>query len=93
MRKVPRTSLGPAHLTYTSDMNSPVNSAPWSDCLKALSKSEETKNVAPFGDTSKGTHVEAEMDKTGSTFTFILTTLDVLGFSEDTDYERTRGCY
>lgn len=69
MRKVARASLGPAHLTYTSDMNSPVNSAPWGDCLKALSKSEETKNAAPFGDTSKGTHVEAEMGKTGSTFT------------------------
>lgn len=37
------------------------------------------------------THVEAEMDKTGSTITFILTTLDVLGFLEDTDYQKDLG--
>lgn len=54
MKKVPRASLGLAHLTYTSDINSPVNSAPWGDCLKALSKSKETKNAAPFGDTCGG---------------------------------------
>lgn len=36
-------------------------------------------------------HVEAEMDKTGSTVAFVLKTLDVLGFSEDTDYQKDLG--
>ena len=36
-------------------------------------------------------HGEAERAKAGRTVAFVLTTLDVLGFSEDTDYQEDLG--
>ncbi|KAL6087534.1 hypothetical protein STEG23_025250, partial [Scotinomys teguina] len=48
------------------------------DSLKALDTSEETSTS--LGETSEGTHVEAEIEETGSTITFSHTTPDVLYF-------------
>lgn len=86
MKKVARASLCPAHLIYTSDINSPVNSAPQGDGVKALDTSKETS--ASLGVTSERTHVEAE---TGRTITFSHTTLDVLYFLEDTTCQKYHG--
>ena len=95
-KQLARASLSPAHLIYTSDLNSPVNSTPQSVDLKAVKTSEKTENAASFCEKSKGTHEEAEMEKAGSSnITFGDTTMAVLEFLEDTATKKTltRGHY
>ena len=57
--------------------------------MKAVKTSEKTENAAPFCEKSKGTHEEAEMEKAGSSIiTFGDTTLVLLEFLEDINYEK-----
>ena len=59
MKKLARASLSPAPLIYTSDLNSPANSAPQGADMKVLETPETAGSAANL--TSEGTPEEAKV--------------------------------
>ena len=75
MKKVSRTSLSSSHLIYTSDINSPMNSAPQSECFNTFRVAQETQDAASIEQEHEG---EIE-----NTLTSCSTTNDVFFGQED----------
>lgn len=61
MKKLARVSLSSGFLIYTSDLNSPENSAPQGADMKALETPESAENAANL--TSEGTHKEVKANR------------------------------
>ena len=82
MKTLARVSLSPAPLIYTSDLNSPANSASQGADMKSVKTHKEAENAA--NKTSEGPQEEARVED----ITFTNTNFDVLQIVENINNEK-----